>query len=72
MSNDTRHDQLITAGWRYDATQDRYTPPGEVQAGTERWYNQNAAWLFLQSTDAPTTSHKRTAPVRDPRRQEPQ
>lgn len=74
MSNpsQTRHAQLIAAGWRYDAAQDRYTPPGDVQKGTEKWYDQGAAWLQQSAAQQPTQPQKRSTPVRDPRKQEPQ
>lgn len=75
----SRHEQLIRAGWRYDAAQDRYAAPGSPTDGTERWYNQAAAWaqqqaLTSEADTAPTPPD--TAPPlhcqRDPRRQEPQ
>ena len=44
MSYDLRHKDLIKAGWRYDKNQDRYAAPDSPTDGTERWYNQAAAW----------------------------
>lgn len=71
----TRHDQLIAAGWRYDANQDRYAAPGSLTDGTERWHNQAAAWSAFQATEsgppakpAPPVGKRAT----DPREQEPQ
>jgi hypothetical protein len=72
MSNDPRHQQLIAAGWRYDAAQNRYTPPGEVQPGTEKWYNQEAAWQAYQFNQVSDASPRPSAHRRDKRMQEPE
>lgn len=68
----TRHEELLKAGWRYDAAQDHYAAPGSPTDGTERWYNQAAAWARL--TQAQTDEVMPIPPNRakDPREQEPQ
>jgi hypothetical protein len=69
----SRHDQLISAGWRYDDAQNRYAAPGGATDGTERWYNQDAAWAQQQTLTSEAAS--KAPPLhrqRDPRRQEPQ
>ena len=75
MSMQTRHEQLVAAGWRYDAAQDRYAAPGSPADGTARLYNLNAAW----SAHETNLAHEKTGetPARgtraaDPRKQEPQ
>ena len=70
----SRHQQLIRAGWRYDAGQDRYAAPGSPTDGTERWYNQAAAWQAQQAavTDKPAPDDPRARHTDDDRRQEPQ
>ena len=72
----SRHDQLIKAGWRYDAGQDRYAAPGSPSDGTERWFNAAAAWQqYEASTAEAEESAKATGPATrasDPRKQEPQ
>lgn len=71
----TRHEQLIAAGWRYDASQDRYAAPGSATDGTARLYNLSAAWSAhetnLAHEPAGQTPPKGTRAV-DPRKQEPQ
>jgi len=69
----TRHEQLLAAHWRYDPAQDRYAAPGSPTDGTERWYNQDAAWARLQQeqTTDPTPAPPKER-QRDPREQEPQ
>lgn len=52
ISNANRHTILIRAGWRYDASEDRYTAPGTPQDGTARYYNADAAWLAYQAARA--------------------
>lgn len=75
MSNQTRHEQLITAGWRYDASSDRYAAPGSATDGTQRTYDIGAAWLAF-STDTAPMPPKADAPARalppDPRHKEPE
>jgi hypothetical protein len=71
VNTKTRHEQLIAAGWRYDAAQQRYYAPGAPQDGTAPSYNEAAAWLHYemdQDQAAPATRVRR----RDPRQQEPQ
>lgn len=73
----SRHEQLVAAGWRRSATQDRYAAPGSATDGTERFYNEAAAWHTFQAVQAseatsPGTKAPRTRAGRDPRRQEPQ
>ena len=73
--NDTRHKQLLRAGWRYDETQDRYAAPHSPSDGTERWYNLAAAWQQEQGRKAEPTKETqagRAAPVRDARVKEPE
>lgn len=78
MPEQSRHDQLIAAGWHYDVAQDRYVAPGSPTDGTARRYNQPAAWQALQAAPAEATTPgtpalKGTRTRRtDPRRQEPQ
>lgn len=75
MSKQSRHQQLLTAGWIYDDTQDRYRAPESASDGTATLYNQAAAWEHYQADqlssadDAPPTRATRAA---DPRKQEPQ
>lgn len=76
MSDTPRHEQLITAGWVYDATSDRYRAPGSAIDGSARVFDQAAAWLAhtTGTTPMPPTSKTR-APVtraRDPRMKEPE
>lgn len=73
----TRHELLVEAGWTYDAGQNRYSPPEKRQTGTERWFDEAAAWTFYQSglipaadTTAPT--QQRQGPLTDPRKQQPE
>ena len=73
MSNPSRHEQLIAAGWRYHATDDLYEAPGSATDGTAKRYNLNAAWEAEQrraAGDMPATGLRETQS--DPRRQEPQ
>lgn len=76
-SQPSRHEQLIAANWRYDADQDRYTPPGKVQSGAEKWYNLDAAYAMLEQQRYEAKMARASAPGRgerqtDPRRKEPQ
>lgn len=76
MTNESRHNQLLTAGWIYDASQDRYRAPDSASDGTARLYNQAAAWEQLQADQAERASQP-PAPVKgtrqiDPRRKEPE
>jgi hypothetical protein len=71
----TQHEQLIAAGWRYDAGSDMYTAPDSATDGTARQYNLRAAWQALQISTADRTLSEAPAKgtrVDDPRRQEPQ
>lgn len=45
MSDTPRHEQLIAAGWIYDASSDRYRAPGSATDGTARVFDQASAWL---------------------------
>lgn len=72
---DTRHDQLIAAGWRYDAASDMYAAPGSATDGTARHYNQAAAWAEQQALAAQADTKPAGPAVRkqrDPRAQEPE
>jgi hypothetical protein len=40
----TRHEQLIAAGWRYDANAAKYAMPGGVL-----WYTQSEAWVLHEA-----------------------
>jgi len=74
MSDQPRHEQLVAAGWRYDANQDRYAAPGSPTDGTERWFNLAAAWAEYQASKDDAASERqapRVARKRDPREQEP-
>jgi hypothetical protein len=75
----TRHEDLVAAGWRYDAGQDRYAEPDAPTDGTERYYNLNAAWAAHQQAQSERAKEaaKASPPVRasrsvDPRQSEPQ
>jgi hypothetical protein len=76
----TRHEDLVAAGWRYDAGQDRYAEPDAPTDGTERYYNLNAAWAAHQQALAEQAAEKtakasppaRTSRSVDPRQSEPQ
>jgi len=73
MSEQSRHEQLIAAGWRYDKATDHYTAPGSATDGTARQYNLAAAWAFAQGQQA--LKQAKDAPrvrTRDPRQQEPE
>ena len=74
MSN-TQHKQLLRAGWRYDAAQDRYAAPGSPSDGTEQWCNLAAAWQQQQARAAEPTKETqagRATPIRDARVKEPE
>lgn len=76
-SNVSRHEQLLTAGWQYDAASGYYTAPNSPTDGTARRYNLDAAWLAFthqQVDDTETKQDKATPKTRakDPREQEPQ
>jgi hypothetical protein len=71
----TQHEQLIAAGWRYDAATDRYSAPGAATDGTARMYNVSAAWQAMQLDTAsePTgTTPPRGTRMADPRSKEPE
>lgn len=78
MSNQTRHEQLINAGWHYDSASDRYRAPGSPSDGTAKLHNLNAAWQEYQfaqevakgplNRDEPPLGPRMV----DPRKQEPQ
>lgn len=76
--SDSRHDQLIAAGWRYDPATDRYAAPNSPTDGTARQYNLAAAWASEQARQADAKQQPApadTPPARrqaDPRKQEPQ
>lgn len=73
LKQPSRHDQLIAAGWRYDAAQDRYAAPDSPSDGTETWHNLAAAWQAFQASGQPAqTTPPATTRARDPREQEPQ
>jgi hypothetical protein len=73
-----QHEQLLAAGWRYDATQDRYAAPGSPTDGTARWHNRAAAWLQFQADqlDSASAPPAPTPPkgtrAADPRVKEPE
>jgi hypothetical protein len=78
MSTQPRHEQLIDAGWIYDAQSDRYRAPGSASDGTARMFDQAAAWLAHETGTTPmppksksSESPKRTPPT-DPRIKEPE
>lgn len=75
MSNQTRHEQLIAAGWHYDASTDTYRAPGSPADGTARLHNLNAAWSAHETNLAHAATGETPAKgtrAADPRRQEPQ
>lgn len=73
----TQHEQLINAGWRYDAGSDRYSAPGSATDGTQRMFNLAAAWLEFQagqidSANQPGQTPPRGTRAADPRAKEPE
>jgi len=78
MSDTPRHEQLIAAGWIYNAASDRYRAPGSATDGTARVYDIGAAWLAHSTgtTPMPPKSKAADAPKRtppsDPRIKEPE
>lgn len=77
MRNDTRHEQLMQAGWIYDSTTDRYREKGSPDDGTARLYDIDAAflqWSIEQGSDAAPRVQPAPRPLRqvDPRKQEPE
>jgi len=76
MKSQTRHEQLIAAGWIYDADSDRYRAPGSATDGTATLFNLRAAWdaylaSIVDSANQPIVPPK-TQVAPDPRKQEPQ
>lgn len=69
MSTLPQHEQLLAAGWQYDATTDRYTAPGTPTDGTARQHNLAAAWRQFQADQLDSAS--RTTPPSGPRRADP-
>lgn len=74
MKNQTRHEQLLGAGWDYDAASDRYTAPGSATDGTARLFGLDAAYLALMTDTAPLPpkAPPKADRVRDPRQKEPE
>lgn len=73
MTTPTRHEQLLAAGWIYDAATDRYREPGSADDGMARMRNLEAAWLeFQASQQQPASTPPTRTRAADPRRQEPQ
>lgn len=74
----TRHEQLLAAGWHYDPATDRYRAPDSKSDGTARLHNLAAAWLEFQASQIDTASEPtgstppRGTRMSDPRRQEPE
>ncbi len=62
---DDRHHTLIREGWLYDGATDRYKT--SVHASLS--YTLTEAWQVYEAATQPPT---RSAPIRDPRKQEPQ
>jgi len=76
MKQQTRHEQLLAAGWQYDPAQDRYRAPNTPDDGTATLYNLEAAWQHytasqIDSANTPLPPPKDARKV-DPRRQEPE
>jgi hypothetical protein len=76
MSDQSRHEQLLAAHWRYDPLTDRYTAPGSAADGTARQYDIGSAWYKFQA-DEVDAAHQQHAPKQgarqaDPRRKEPE
>lgn len=70
MSQATRHQQLLSAGWSYDASSDRYTAPNSATDGTAKQYNLEAAWRAFTADDAPAAPNPQP-PTPNPRRSDP-
>lgn len=77
MKAQTRHEQLISAGWRYDPASDRYSPPGSATDGTARMCNLDAAYLAFSTSTTPMPPVAAPPPEArgrsaDPRHKEPE
>jgi hypothetical protein len=64
----SRHVQLLAAGWSYDANSDMYTPPNAPKDGTARQHNQASAWQYYSTAQPGKPAQQRA----DPRRKEPE
>lgn len=74
MKPQTRHEQLLEAGWHYDSATDRYRAPASADDGTAKQYNEAAAYQQLLSDRLNAANAATQPPTRaaDPRRKEPE
>jgi hypothetical protein len=74
--NQTRHEQLVNAGWNYDAASDMYVSPGSPDDGTAKRFDLTAAWLEFQAHQLDSANQLGTPPrgtrAPDPRHKEPE